>query len=134
MNSVNIRIHPVEYLEYKIPVRATGMLSTSSQMKLSFKSGGLVSKVHVKEGESVEEGKTLAVLDLSEIGAHVKQAQIGFEKAKRDLLRARNVCSAGVPGIQRPRPVGRLTAVRTHQGLRMRALHRIPMVFAVSGC
>ena len=100
MNSVNIRIHPVEYLEYKIPVRATGMLSTSSQMKLSFKSGGLVSKVHVKEGESVEEGETLAVLDLSEIGAHVKQAQIGFEKANRDLLRARNLYNDSVATLE----------------------------------
>jgi len=56
VNSVNIRIHPVEYLEYKTPVRTTGVLSTSTQMKLSFKSGGLVSKVYVKEGESVKGG------------------------------------------------------------------------------
>jgi RND family efflux transporter MFP subunit len=100
VNSVNIRIHPVEYLDYKIPVRATGTLSTSSQMKLSFKSGGLVSKVHVKEGESVKEGKTLAVLDLSEISAHVKQAQIGFEKAKRDMLRARNLYHDSVATLE----------------------------------
>lgn len=100
VDSVNIRIEAVEYLEYKIPVRATGFLSTSTQMKLSFKSGGLVSKIHVKEGESVVEGRILAELDLSEISAHVKQVQIGYEKAERDLLRARNLYHDSVATLE----------------------------------
>jgi len=88
---VKVLTHPVEYREYKKPVRAAGMLSTATEMKLSFKTGGIVSRLHVKEGRSVRKGEVLAELDLSEVSAQVNQARIGLEKAQRDLRRAENL-------------------------------------------
>lgn len=86
-----VGIQPVEYREYKVPVRATGMLSTATQMKLSFKTGGIIKQIGVREGSSVKRGDVLAELDLSEISAQVDQAEVGFEKAQRDLTRAENL-------------------------------------------
>ena len=89
--TIPVRAHAVEYREYKVPVRATGMLSTATEMKLSFKTGGIVSRIHVREGTSVRKGEVLAELDLREVRAQVNQAHIGLEKAQRDLDRARNL-------------------------------------------
>lgn len=88
---LHVRVHPVEFMEYKIPVRATGMLATSTEMKLSFKTGGIIRKLNIREGESVRRGDVLASLDLSEIQAQVTQARIALEKAGRDLARAENL-------------------------------------------
>ena len=77
-NTVNIRIQPAEIIEYKIPVRVTGVLGTTTQMKLSFKTGGIIKQLNIREGESVRRGEVLAVLDLSEVRAQVNQARIGL--------------------------------------------------------
>ncbi len=89
--TVKVRIQPVEYREYKIAVRATGLLSTATEMKLSFKTGGIISLINVREGRSVKRGEVLAQLNLSEVRAQVNQAHIGLEKARRDLSRAKNL-------------------------------------------
>jgi len=89
--ATRVGIQPVKYREYKVPVRATGMLSTATEMKLSFKTGGIIKQMGVREGSSVKRGDVLAELDLSEISAQVDQAEIGFEKARRDLTRAENL-------------------------------------------
>ena len=88
---LNVKVQPVKMLEYKIPVRATGLLSTTTEMKLSFKTGGIISQLYVREGASVRKGTVLARLDLSEIRAQVNQARIGLEMAERDLTRAGNL-------------------------------------------
>ncbi len=71
---LNLRSHEM----YKIPVRATGLLSTTTEMKLSFKTGGIIKQINVREGRSVRRGEVLAVLDLSEVKAQVNQARIGL--------------------------------------------------------
>ena len=90
-NAVKVRTQPVKYRKYTLSVRATGMLSTATEMKLSFKTGGIISQLNVREGTSVKRGEVLAELDLSEIRAQVNQAHIGLEKAQRDLRRAKNL-------------------------------------------
>jgi len=88
---LHVKVHKVEVREYKLPVRAAGILSTTTQMKLGFKTGGIVRQMFIKEGTSVKRGEVLAVLDLSEIDAQVNQARIGLEKSGRDLTRAENL-------------------------------------------
>ncbi len=99
-NIINIRTQPVGCVEYKVPVRATGILSTTSQAKLSFKTGGIIKQLNVREGESVQRGEVLAVLDLSEIQANVNQAQIGYKKSERDLARAKNLYRDSVATLE----------------------------------
>ena len=88
---VPVEIQEVESKTYKVPVKLTGLLATTTQMKLSFKTGGLIDQLKVGEGMEVSAGEVLAVLDLSEIRAQVKQAEIGLEKALRDMKRAGNL-------------------------------------------
>ena len=73
------------------PIIASGVLSSKSEMKLAFKTGGMIRRVYVQEGQSVREGQLLAELDLSEIDAQVRQAKLGLEKSERDLARAKNL-------------------------------------------
>jgi len=67
------------------------VLGTTTQMKLSFKTGGIIKQLNIREGESVRRGEVLAVLDLLEVRAQVNQARIGLEKSERDLRRAGNL-------------------------------------------
>jgi RND family efflux transporter MFP subunit len=69
-------------------------------MKLSFKTGGIIEAIPVREGQEVARGQELARLDLAEIQAQVTQARIGQEKARRDLDRARNLYEDSVVTLE----------------------------------
>ena len=97
---VRVVVAPVTRQAYRIPVRATGLLGTKEQMKLSFKTGGIVKKLQASEGHAYRKGDILAVLDLSEVEASVRQAHIGLEKAGRDLERARNLYRDSVATLE----------------------------------
>ena len=86
--------------EYNIPVRTSGALATKKQMKLSFKTGGIISRINVREGEYVQEGQLLSKLDLSEIKARQQQTGIALEKAERDLERAGNLYRDSVATLE----------------------------------
>ncbi|MGB3588302.1 MAG: efflux RND transporter periplasmic adaptor subunit [Tunicatimonas sp.] len=74
-----------------IALLASGVLASESEMNLSFKVGGIVETVLVREGQTVKRGQLLARLDLAEINAQVSQARNAFVKAERDLKRADNL-------------------------------------------
>ena len=71
------------------PVHAGGLLATEDEARLSFKTGGLIQRIHVKVGDAVRRGQLLATLDITEINAQVTQAQLGLEKSQRDYDRAK---------------------------------------------
>ncbi len=97
---VNVKVMYVEEVEYKIPVRATGILSTTREMKLSFKTGGLINQLNIREGATVIKGDVLVALDLSEVRAQATQARIGLDKARRDLTRAGNLYRDSVATLE----------------------------------
>lgn len=66
----------------------TGLLFAQNEVKLSFKTGGIIQKIYADEGQKIKEGQTLAVLKSDEIDAQVKQTLLAQEKAKRDFDRA----------------------------------------------
>ncbi len=74
-----------------IPVKTSGKISSTAETKLSFKTGGIIDDIKVREGQSVKKGQTLAVLDLKEIHARFNQAKDGLDKAKRDYERVKNL-------------------------------------------
>ncbi len=98
--AIRVETQAVSFREYKVPVRASGLLSTATEMKLSFKTGGILRKLNVREGVSVQGGKVLAELDMAEVMAQVNQAHIGLEKARRDLLRAENLYRDSVATLE----------------------------------
>ncbi|MCB0525693.1 MAG: efflux RND transporter periplasmic adaptor subunit [Lewinellaceae bacterium] len=74
-----------------IPVLASGMVSSKSEQRLSFKIGGVIQKIYVDEGDQVKDGQLLATLDRTEIDAQVNQAKEGLVKAERDLARVESL-------------------------------------------
>jgi RND family efflux transporter MFP subunit len=90
-SAVAIKLAKVQTLDYSAPVVSSGLISTETESKLSFKIGGILTKIYVKEGESVTQGQLLASLDPTEIDAQVAQAKNNLEKAQRDLDRGKRL-------------------------------------------
>jgi len=78
------------------PVTATGTFGSRDEIPLAFKIGGIVSRVLVDEGATVQRGQLLASLDLREINAAVDKAQVGFDKAQRDQARVQRLAADSV--------------------------------------
>lgn len=67
--------------DYRETIYATGRLSSTEEARLSFKTGGIIKKVYVREGQSVRKGQLLAELTLDEIKAQTQQADISQQQA-----------------------------------------------------
>ena len=98
--AVKVRTTKIRTGEISLPIHSTGILSSDQEMKLSFKTGGIIAKIPVREGDKVKKGTLLASLNLSEINAQVNQARNGFEKAKRDFTRAGNLYRDSVATLE----------------------------------
>jgi len=72
-------------------VITSGQFTTDDETMLSFKTGGVVQRVYVKEGDRVSRGQLLATLNLTEVNAVVAQAKLALQKAERDFERASNL-------------------------------------------
>jgi len=70
-------------------MRVVGVLSPRDEVRLSFKTGGIVESIAVEEGNVVHQGQVLARLRSTEIDAQVRQAREAADKAERDLARGR---------------------------------------------
>lgn len=97
-DNVTVTLAPVRRQVVAQPVTATGQLSSETEARLSFKTGGIVRRVVVSEGDYVRQGQVLAALDLTEISAQVAQAQQNEAKTRRDLDRfARLLADSAAP-------------------------------------
>jgi len=65
-------------------------------VQLSFKTGGVISDIYVDEGQKVNKGDLLAVLNLAEIQAMAQQADNGYQKSLRDFQRAKDLYADSV--------------------------------------
>lgn len=81
-------------------VTASGVLSSKSELKLAFKTGGLIKRMYVSEGQYVKSGQLLAEIDTEEIDAQVSQGNVGLEKAKRDLERVKRLVADSAATLQ----------------------------------
>lgn len=82
------------------PIDTNGAVATKYEMRLSFKMGGVVRRIHVQEGDRVKEGQRLAEIELTEVGAQVEQARQMAEKAERDLKRGENLYADQVISLE----------------------------------
>ena len=95
---VPVRTVPVQAGPVERPIRAAGLVATKDQWDLSFKVGGVLARVEVREGQRVVKGQALARLDPTELAAGLRQAREVLEKARRDAARtARLVASEVAP-------------------------------------
>lgn len=82
------------------PVIASGLVASELEARLSFKTGGIIRMIDVREGERVRKGQLLATLDLTEINAQVGQAQEALAKTERDMQRVRNLYRDSVATLE----------------------------------
>ena len=97
---ITVRTVPVTEKTIVHDVVASGILASKNESRLSFKTGGVISKIFVKEGDRVSAGQLLATLDLTEINSQVNAAKLGVDKAQRDLERAKHLFSDTVATLE----------------------------------
>ena len=84
-----------------IPIDVSGRLYNKTEIKLAFKTGGLVHQVLVDEGQYVSKGDLLAKLNFEEVEAVVVQAKAAYGKAKRDVKRVSRLNKTNVLSKQK---------------------------------
>lgn len=77
-------------------VVATGTFASRDEIPLAFKIGGVVTRVLVDAGATVQRGQLLAELDLREIDAAVRKAEVAVDKAQRDHARVQRLAADSV--------------------------------------
>jgi len=82
-----VRTAPVEQAALQGTLRAVGVLAPANEVRLSFKTGGVIAAIEVEQGQSVRAGQPLASLAQQEVAAAVAQARALADKAERDLER-----------------------------------------------
>jgi len=89
--AIPVKMQPVIYGDQGRMLQYSGLIASNSEARLSFKIGGIISRIYVKEGDHVTAGQLLATLDLTEIDAQVQQASQNVDKAQRDENRIKNL-------------------------------------------
>jgi RND family efflux transporter MFP subunit len=97
---IPVRIAEINSDTNRTQIIATGLLSTEEEARLSFKIGGVIDKIFIKEGQFVKKGQLLATLKATEIEAQVSQVELAAEKARRDYLRASNLYKDSVATLE----------------------------------
>lgn len=93
--AVPVRAVPVQKGPVERPVRATGTVAAKREYDLAFRTGGILASVEVEAGARVRRGQVLARLDATDLAAAARGAREGAEKARRDLLRIRELRQGG---------------------------------------
>lgn len=78
----------------------SGYFTTNDETLLSFKNGGVVNRIYVKEGDKIAKGQLLASINPTEIGSQVAQVQLSMQKAQRDYERASKLFKDSVATLE----------------------------------
>ncbi len=97
---IPVTVMPLVQQDTTASISASGLFTTDDETVLSFKNGGIIQRVHVKEGEAVKKGQLLATLEPTEINTAVRQAQLAHEKAERDYSRAAKLYGDSVATLE----------------------------------
>jgi RND family efflux transporter MFP subunit len=97
---IHVKVVEVQKENLVIPIVTSGKLSSKTEVKLSFKTGGIISNIFVDEGQTVVRNTLLAQLDLSEINAKYVQAELAFQKTERDFIRVENLYHDSVATLE----------------------------------
>ena len=97
---IPVRVMAIAQQELQPVIQTSGLFTTDDETNLAFKTGGIIEKMYVKEGDAIRKGQLLAALNLTEIEAQVAQARLSFEKAKRDFNRVENLYKDSVTTLE----------------------------------
>ncbi|HEY1059422.1 MAG TPA: efflux RND transporter periplasmic adaptor subunit [Limnobacter sp.] len=91
-----VKVQTVSLGPGQAAIEVAGVGAFRDETKLSFKVGGVIEQITVREGDSVKPGQKLAWLNQQEVNAAVSQAAAGLDKAQRDLKRGEQLRSEEV--------------------------------------
>lgn len=97
---IPVKLLPLQSQSGSASIPVSGVFTTDDEVLLSFKTGGIIQRILVKEGDAIRQGQTVAILNPVEIDAQVQQAQLAFEKATRDHQRATNLYNDSVATLE----------------------------------
>lgn len=100
LNSTPVKTAKIESGKESETISALGIVMSESDAKPSFKTGGIIDRTFVKEGDAVKKGQLLATLIMTEINAQVKIAEEALEKSERDLKRVKNLYTDSVATLE----------------------------------
>ena len=81
-------------------IQTNGLLANKDEIRLSFKVGGVVRSISVREGQHVRKGQRLAEIEQTEINAQVEQARQAAAKAHRDVERGERLYADKVISLE----------------------------------
>jgi RND family efflux transporter MFP subunit len=84
-----VRVASVEQAPAAETLRAVGVLAPADEVRLAFKTGGVIQSITVEQGAPVQRGQLLATLAQDEVAAAVAQARAVAEQSARDLERGK---------------------------------------------
>jgi RND family efflux transporter MFP subunit len=81
-------------------IHTNGLLLNKDEIRLSFKVGGVIRQLAVREGDRVRKGQKLAEIELAEVNAQVEQARQAHDKAQRDVERGERLYADQVISLE----------------------------------
>jgi multidrug efflux system membrane fusion protein len=101
-----VRTTPISKSGLDDVIHVTGVIQSDTEAKPSFKTGGVIARTYVEEGDVVRKGQLLAQLNMTEIEAQATQAKFAVEKAKRDLQRVENLYRDSIATLEQYQNAG----------------------------
>ena len=83
---VGVQTTPVETGTFERETLSNGQLKPLHKATLSFERSGILNKLNIANGQNVQKGDTLAVLNTRQALLEVEQARIQIKKARTELL------------------------------------------------
>jgi RND family efflux transporter MFP subunit len=99
-NEIEVATVKVRKRKESLPINSSGKLVSNKELKLSFKTGGIIQNILVDEGESVAKDQVLARLNLAEIQAKYNQAKLSYNKLQRDFNRTKRLYQDSVATLE----------------------------------
>ena len=90
-----VKIFEVEGISGEALRRFPGAISASQRAALSFRVGGVLQKIEVREGDRVKAGQLLAALDPTDYEIRLKDRQATFDNAQKNYNRGSQLVAEG---------------------------------------
>lgn len=100
LDAVAVTVAQVKHEQRAQRISNSGRISHKNEMRLSFKTSGLIEQISVEEGDEVIAGQVLATLDLEEINAQQQRAASNYKKAADDLQRFNKLYDDALVSLQ----------------------------------
>ena len=106
LNVFYVKTAPISKSGLDDAIHVTGLIQSDTEAKPSFKTGGVIARMYLEEGDVVKKGQLLAQLNMTEIEAQATQAKFAVEKAMRDRQRVENLYRDSIATLEQYQNAG----------------------------